>query len=211
MTAEYSVERWLEENASKPPAAPDTLHPADEFPLKTWSNPPSLSDSDSESDNDNDSDDDRLQVPRANIASLVHPPTPDIMGEQPAHTHARRRSTSLAGAPGPSQKDTKKHTRQRSDHILEEEGASGSDSEGSEKTDSDDLELDDMSADGLEDDEETGLTGGDRRRRRRRKRKNTMLDQRIVPETKLTKEEEEAANQTLIRSLVINAILIGLW
>ncbi|KAF1963504.1 TPT-domain-containing protein [Byssothecium circinans] len=200
-----AVVRWLENTHTS-----SILQPADEFPLRTLSNPPSPNtDSDRDSDNGGHG-----HGPRVNIASLVHPPTPDIMDDQPAiASHARRRSSSLAGASVPQQKDSKKHRRQRSGHsnIQEEEGASDSDSGSSEKTDSDDFELDDMSADGLEDDEETGLTGRDRRRRRRRKRRNTLLDQRIVPEVKLTKEEEKTANQTLVRSLMINAILIGLW
>lgn len=206
-----SVVRWLEENASKPPAAPDSLHPADVFPLTTISNPPSSTDSHIDRDED---DGNGPLVPRVNIATLVHPP--NIMGDQLAATNARRRSSSLAGAsgPGPLRTDSKKHRRARSDHILEEGEDRSSDSErsdGSEKTDSDDLELDDMSGDGLEDDEETGLTGRDRRRRRRRKRRNTLLDQRIVPEVKLTKEEEKLADQNMLHSMLINAVLIGLW
>jgi hypothetical protein len=138
------------------------------------------------------------------------------MDEQPATNHARRRSSSLAGAPGTSNKDPQKHRRHRSGQILEEgEDASTSDDEHSDssgRTDSTDLELDDMrSNDGLEDDEETGLTGSDRRRRRRRKRRNTRLDQRIVEDVRFTKDEEKMANQTLIHSMLINTLLIGLW
>ncbi|KAJ4303474.1 hypothetical protein N0V90_002369 [Kalmusia sp. IMI 367209] len=210
MTAE-SVVRWLEGHASKPPAHPDALlHPADVFPLATLSNPPSSTAS------DRDSDDGARHAPR-NVASLVRPPTPDfreIMEDQATANHARRRSSSLAGASGPSQQAPRKHRRRKSDHILEEgEASSDSDhSDSSGRTDSDDLELDNMSADGLQDDEETGLTGRDRRRRRRRKRRNTLLDQRIVPqEVRFSKEEEKIANQNLIHSMLINALLIGLW
>jgi solute carrier family 35 protein C2 len=205
------VVRWLEENASKPPTAPDSLHPADAFPLTTISNPPSSTDSHTDRDGD---DGTGPLVPRVNIAALVQPP--NIMGDQPVANNARRRSSSLAGAsaPGPPRTDPKKHRRRRSDHIAEEGEDISSDSErsdGSEKTESDDLELDDMSGDGLEDDEETGLTGRDRRRRRRRKRRNTLLDQRIVPEVKLTKEEEKLADQNMLHTMLINAALIGLW
>ncbi|CAI6334568.1 unnamed protein product [Periconia digitata] len=188
-----------------PLALPNTSHPTHDFPLKTFFNPPSSSNSDSDSECVRD-------PPRANFA-IVRPSIHISMDDNKPVTHTRRRSTStsLVGTSGPSKdkKDTKKHGKPQSDNIPEEQGAS--DSESTDKTDSDDLELDDMSADGLEDDEETGLTGRDRRRRRRRKRKNTLLDQRIIPDGKLTKEEEKAANQTLIRSMVINAVLIGLW
>ncbi|KAJ4347157.1 uncharacterized protein N0V89_011095 [Didymosphaeria variabile] len=200
------VVRWLE--GSKAPARPDSLlHPADVFPLATISNPPSSTDPDA------DSDDGARHAPR-NIASLVHPPTPKIMEDQATANHARRRSSSLAGASAPSQHADRKHRRRKSesDNILEEGEDRGSDSDSSGRTDSDDLELDDMSADGLQDDEETGLTGRDRRRRRRRKRRNTLLENRVVPEEpKFTKEEEKIANQTMIQSMLINALLIGLW
>lgn len=209
MTAE-SVVRWLEENASKPPVAPDALHPADAFPLATLSNPPSSTDSHLDSLDDEPGDEHGPLVPRVDIAALVHPP--NIMGDPPVTSHARRRSSSLVGAAAPNRVDKKKHRADRSDHILEEDHASDSDgSDTSGKTESDDLELDDMSGDGLEDDEETGLTGRDRRRRRRRKRRNTLLDQRIVPEVKLTKEEAKLADKNMIRSMLINAVLIGLW
>jgi len=202
MTAESSVARWLEGHASKPPVAPDSLHPADEFPLATFSNPPSSTDSEIDADD-------------IDIASLVHPPAPRIMDDQVTANQARRRSSSLAGASGPSRKDSRKHRRRRSDNILEEGDVNSSDSEHSDssgRTESDNLELDDMSADGLEDDEETGLTGRDRRRRRRRKKRNTLLDQRIVPQgIQITKEEEKIANQNMIHSMLINAVLIGLW
>jgi solute carrier family 35 protein C2 len=211
MTAD-SVVRWLEDTASKP-AVPDSLHPADAFPLTTFSKPPLSTDSYVDSAGNSD-DGIGPHVPCANIASLVHPP--NIMGDQSTANHARRRSSSLAGASGPApvRTDPKKQRRRRSDHILEEGEDRSSDSERSDdsgNSESDDLELDDMSGDGLEDDEETGLTGRDRRRRRRRKRKNTLLDQRIVPEVKLTKEEEKLADQNMLRSMLINAVLIGLW
>jgi solute carrier family 35 protein C2 len=129
-------------------------------------------------------------------------------------TAARRRSSSLAGATLPTKTDLKKHRRRRSDHIVEEgeeylSDADRSDSES--RSDSEDLELDNMSTDGLEDDEETGLTKRDRRRRRRRKRRNTLLDQRIVPGDTYTKEEKKIADQHLIKSMLVNGVLIGLW
>ncbi|PSN64303.1 TPT-domain-containing protein [Corynespora cassiicola Philippines] len=212
--ADTVVSRWLEQqHSSNTPVPPDSLHPADAFPLATLSNPPSSSGSDL----DSYASDGRPKHPTraADVAQLVHPPSPGIMDEQPATNHARRRSSSLAGAsvPPPHQ-SKKKHRRRRSDNIIEEGEDRSSDSDHSDssaQTDSTDFELDDMSNDGLEDDEETGLTGRDRRRRRRRKRRNTLLDQRVVSDVKFTKEEEKAANQTLFQSLAINAILIGLW
>ena len=213
MASEYTVSRWLQDQGQKSPALPDSLHPADEFPLRTLSNPPSSS---SDSDIESEYDGGRLGPSRgAYVAKLVHPPTPS-MEETPGITHARRRSSSFAGAPGTSRKDRKKQ-RRRSGHDILEEGddyseSDGDHSDGSDKTESTDLELDEMrSSDGLEDDEETGLTGRDRRRRRRRKRRNTRLDQRIVEDVTYTKEERKLANQTMMHDILINGVLIGLW
>jgi solute carrier family 35 protein C2 len=210
--SDSAISRWLAAQNNAPPAP--LLSPGNEFPLRTLPSLPSdssLSDVDSE---------DGIPVTRpADIAKLVHPPVPTIMeNEQAALNHARRRSSSLAGASVPPKTGPQKHRRRRSDHIAEEgeedeehsSDAERSDSES--RSDSTDLELDDMSGDGLEDDEETGLTKRDRRRRRRRKRRNTLLDQRIVPTVDTyTKEEKKLADQNLLRSMTINGVLIGLW
>jgi solute carrier family 35, member C2 len=195
MTAD-TVVRWLEEHAGTPPDS--LLHPADVFPLATISNPSTDSDIDSDGDG-----------PPVNIAALVHPP--HVMGDLPTTNNARRRSSSLVGASVPSRSGSRRHRKRPSDNILEEgeDTQSESDSD-SYTTESDSLELDSMSGDGLEDDEETGLTGRDRRRRRRRKRRNTLLDQRIVQEVELPKAEK-LANRNLTQSMLINAALIGLW
>lgn len=76
---------------------------------------------------------------------------------------------------------------------------------------SEDVELDDLSEDGLQDDEETGLTGKDKGRRKRKKRRNTLLDQRVVGDVKITDEEKKEADQNVVRNLLVNGLLIGLW
>ncbi|KAF2274633.1 TPT-domain-containing protein [Westerdykella ornata] len=189
------------------PASPELL--ADEFPLATLPSPPGSS---SLSLSDIASVDGRFHpTSAADVAGLVHPPTPS-MEEFPPTNNARRRSSSLAGPPGAAAKSSKAHRRHHSAHIPEEtEGGSASDDESSEKTDSD-LDPDDMrSSDGMEDDEETGLTGKDRRRRRRKKRRATLLDQRVAPSVHYTKEEEKMANKSLIKTIAIDALLICLW
>lgn len=207
MTESSSViTRWLQLQDSTAPHDP-LLSPGNEFPLRTL---PSLPSDSSLSEIDSD---EGLGVPRhTHAARRLHPPTPTMTDEQSA---ARRRSSSLAGAALPPVKDVQKHKQRRpADHIPEEgqEYSSGADrSDSDSPSDSTDLQLDDMSGDGLEDDEETGLTKGDRRRRRRRKRRNTLLDQRIVPEDTYTKEEKKMADQTLLRSMMINGVLICLW
>lgn len=85
-------------------------------------------------------------------------------------------------------------------------------SDGSDMTSSEDFELDDIASDdGLEDDEETGLTGTDRQKRRRKKRKNTHLDQRIVPGSDIQREEDRLANKTFWSAILLNALFIALW
>lgn len=69
---------------------------------------------------------------------------------------------------------------------------------------------DSFSDEDLHDDEEAGLTAGDKRRKQRQKRRNTQLDQRVVRE-RITTEEKKEADQTVARKLVVNGVLIGLW
>lgn len=74
----------------------------------------------------------------------------------------------------------------------------------------DDDASDTLSDEDLHDDEETGLTGGDKRRKQRKKRKNTQLDQRVARE-RITTEEKKEADQTVARRLTVNGVLILLW
>jgi solute carrier family 35 protein C2 len=72
--------------------------------------------------------------------------------------------------------------------------------------------MEDLTEDeGLQDDEETGLTGNDKERRRGRRRRNTLLDQRIASEVKITPEEKKEADQHVVKKILINGLLIGLW
>lgn len=70
----------------------------------------------------------------------------------------------------------------------------------------------DFSDEDLHDDEEAGLTGSDRRRKRKKRARNTQLDQRIVREREIiTTEEIKEADKSVIKRLLINLALIGLW
>ncbi|KAF7197494.1 putative transporter C22E12.01 [Pseudocercospora fuligena] len=68
-------------------------------------------------------------------------------------------------------------------------------------------------AEDLTDDEETGLTQTERKKRRRRKRQDAEPANRIAGDKSLQAAEEEKgiAKATMIRRLVINGLLIGLW
>jgi hypothetical protein len=109
--------------------------------------------------------------------------------------HARRMSKS------PTKKDDIQEEPKVTDGLLE----------GDSKSSSDEVGLDNMSDDGLQDDEETGLTGKAKGRRKNKRRRNTLLDQRIAGDVKITAEEKKEADQNVVRKSVINGILIGLW
>jgi solute carrier family 35 protein C2 len=85
-------------------------------------------------------------------------------------------------------------------------------SDGSDMTSSDDFELDDIvSENGLEDDEETGLTSQDRQKRRKRKRRGTLLNERVAPGADTREEELRLANSSFWSAVIMNSVLIGLW
>lgn len=85
-------------------------------------------------------------------------------------------------------------------------------SDGSDMTSSDDFEMDDIASDdGLEDDEETGLTSTDRQKRRRRKRRGTMLDERVVSGSDTRLEEKRLANRSFWSAFIMNGVFILLW
>ncbi|KAL3419124.1 triose-phosphate transporter [Phlyctema vagabunda] len=131
--------------------------------------------------------------------------------------HRRRRSSLMNNLePGSKAKRTARSPSMLSRGIKEEEGKpSHSQQRGSDedsKSTSEDLELEDLSEDdGLQDDEETGLTGRDRSKRKRRRRKNTQLDQRVAGDVKISAEEKKEADKNVVKNSIINGLLIVLW
>lgn len=69
---------------------------------------------------------------------------------------------------------------------------------------------DSVSDEDLHSDEEAGLTEQDRRRKEKKRRRNTRLDNRIIREN-ITQEERREADQNVVKNLLINGSLIGLW
>jgi len=134
-----------------------------------------------------------------------------IMTEDESQTPAhRRRSGSMmmqvAGSRDGKGRQMPYYTRDEGqDGISEEPDAwpSGSDRE-MEDSRSDD--------EGVEDDEETGLTHTERKKRRRRKQKKQQrLDERIVGDGDGRSPEERLAAASMFRDTIINVLLIGLW
>ncbi|MCJ1281717.1 Triose-phosphate Transporter [Xylographa opegraphella] len=64
---------------------------------------------------------------------------------------------------------------------------------------------------GLTDDEEAGLTRVDKGKRWRRKRRHTLLNERIAGGAGTSKQERKVADLNVLKSSLINAVLIGSW
>ena len=96
---------------------------------------------------------------------------------------------------------------------IQEEPKLGERGTDEELSTSEDVELEDLSEEeeGLQDDEETGLTGKDKGRRKDRRRRNTLMDQRIAGEPQITAEEKKEADQNVLKRGFVNGVLIGLW
>jgi len=87
-----------------------------------------------------------------------------------------------------------------------EDGQEASMSEGEEH------EMDDLASDaGSEADEETGLTAKESRKYLQKQRQSVALDTRIADNTTITKEAKKIADQHVLKDLLANAFLIGLW
>ncbi|SPN96818.1 related to vanadate resistance protein Gog5p, member of the triose phosphate translocater family [Cephalotrichum gorgonifer] len=144
----------------------------------------------------------------------------DIEMESVTRGHRRRRSSILNPIVAPTRARARSVSQaiplQDEVKIIEEgdgdEGYSGSGSGGGGGGSSGATDFSEGSAsdDDLHDDEETGLTRKERERRRQRKARNTLLDQRIAPE-KAPADEKGDAHDSMVKTLLINAGLIGLW
>ncbi|TVY84209.1 putative transporter [Lachnellula suecica] len=175
------------------------------FPRPTLTRIPSASSLSARSSDD-------LCAPDAAAALAgIHPP--DLSMQPEPSGHRRRRSSLMNNLDGSSKGKTRRTSRSptKRNDILEEPKTGDVADDDDSKTASEDVELDDLSDDGLQDDEETGLTGKDKGRRRQKRRRNTLLDQRIAGDIKITDEEKKEADQNVFKKSLVNGILIGLW
>jgi hypothetical protein len=97
----------------------------------------------------------------------------------------------------------RKYQRQDTGSLQDE---SGSGDDPGSMSESEEHEMDDMRS---EIDEETGLTAEEQQKHFERKRQHDDLDARIAGEGKLA--QSDSADKLVIRNLLINAALIGLW
>lgn len=160
---------------------------------------------------------------------LAHFGTAEDLAMEPETAGHRRRRSSLINPLQPPATETEssrpgarapQHGRRpvrsprKSSRTRATEG-SKADHPGSDDESSADVELASLSEEdeGLQDDEETGLTAGERKKRTRRKRRNTLMDQRVVPtgDVNITAAERKEADQSVIKRSLINGGLILLW
>ncbi|KAF7717746.1 Nucleotide-sugar transporter family protein [Penicillium ucsense] len=146
------------------------------------------------------------------------------MGLSPAGTgHHRRRSSVLTGAsrsihPGPSDRrdeSLRPHGDAGPNKLDEQEHLMAEDTDTSELSASalETQELDEMSSNDDQYDEETGLTASQKRQRRRRRRQRRKLDARIadVKSSRFGLPSLGLTDRTVARKLFVNAGLILLW
>lgn len=138
-------------------------------------------------------------------------------GDDPIEMNAfsRRRNSSKPSPDAPSATSLSKP------HDDDDTAAAGgwSDDDADFSNDDDDIGIDApkntaaQAAMNLQSDEETGLTASQRARRRARRDSNARLDRRIGGSggAALSEEEKRQADQTVMRRLGVNGVLILLW
>ncbi|ATY63382.1 nucleotide-sugar transporter, putative [Cordyceps militaris] len=132
----------------------------------------------------------------------------------PMASHRRRKSSLMnpAGAGSDRTSPHSLHTRRPSGSFPGHNGErTPAPAPGPAPVDGDDWSLESFSDDDVHDDEELGLTAQDRTRKQKQRRRLTRLDQRIAKEKNLSVDEQQLADRSVIRRLLINGGLILLW
>ncbi|KAJ2903181.1 TPT-domain-containing protein [Zalerion maritima] len=134
------------------------------------------------------------------------------------HSHRRRRSSLMndvlpghSGSNGRNRGNSIRHGSPPKSKISEEADEDGFVETTTPKREDSDDGLSDFSDADLNDDEETGLTKRERSKRRKRRLRNAQLDQRIARGERISPDEKKEADTTVVRRLVVNGGLIGLW
>jgi solute carrier family 35 protein C2 len=111
---------------------------------------------------------------------------------------------------GDPRRKSKHHTTNA--HSENKRSSESEDGSGGSMSASEVLEMDDLASDaGSEADEETGLTVKESRKFLQTQRQSVPLDARIAGNTTITKEAKKLADQHVLKDLLVNAMLIGLW
>ncbi|KAL8930777.1 MAG: hypothetical protein Q9208_000318 [Pyrenodesmia sp. 3 TL-2023] len=190
----------------------DRRYPPDQFPAPTLSNPSSLSTISSHGS----------ERSALDAAAHVHPPTPDMDGED---GYVRRRPLLMDSEDLPSgtRSDKRSRSRRHRRKVSQAPGEgehkhvvySSDDGHGSDfstLSTSEDVEMERMPSDeGLTDDEEAGLTKKDKRKRKRRKTLNTKMDERVAGSLGVSASRWSLADRNVIKASLVNAMLIASW
>jgi solute carrier family 35 protein C2 len=137
-----------------------------------------------------------------------------------AGTHHRRRSSMLAGTGRASQpvfterRDESHRLHDGGIHTREEQEplTAGGDTDASDiSSAAESLELDPMTSDDDQYDEETGLTTRQKRQRRRRRKQRRKLDARIADVKGHGSIREILSDRNIVKRLLINGGLILMW
>jgi solute carrier family 35 protein C2 len=154
---------------------------------------------------------DDIHAPDA-AAALSGIRAPDRNMSQPSG-HRRRRSSIMSNLESSSRAKPRQASASptKKEPIAEEPKVTDGLLDEDSKSTSEDLEMDNFTDDGIQDDEETGLTGNHKGKRKEKKRRNTLLDHRIAGDSKISDEEKKLADQNVFRAGIVNAILIALW
>ncbi|ETI28617.1 hypothetical protein G647_01068 [Cladophialophora carrionii CBS 160.54] len=136
--------------------------------------------------------------------------------DTPSYTDRVSRPSSAA-PPAPADENilvlnSRRKYRRRGTGSVSESKSEGSEDEAGSMSESEEHELGllDSDVDG-DADAETGLSPHDRRRYIKRKRRRDGLDARIAGAAGISKDEAREADKNVLRNLIINAVLIGLW
>ena len=148
---------------------------------------------------------DKTTTPRETIAPFSAGAAEEIEME-PVQGHRRRKSSLMNPISATGMQNGRS---QASPTVPEVPGELGSEGEPSNAAPRD--SFGDSSDEDLHDDEEMGLTGNDRSRKQKKRRRNTLLDNRIAREKNLSADERREADRSVVRNLVVNGVLIGLW
>ena len=188
-------------------------HPADHFHLPT-TNSPQLSSSSGSSldsqlskllahgDSSTPPDMDTAGDARRRKALLMKHANGSIADTLQTKSNPRRQRRKATS--GSRDLSGRKHTTHSSDD--------GESSDFSSRTASDDVELKSISSDlDLTEDEEAGLAKKDRGRRKRRRKRNTLLKDRVIGVSSVSKQEHDSADRSVVKALSINALLIASW
>lgn len=210
---EYNTNQFKLENLRSTPSRPTI--PYAQFPRPTLLDPEASFDdgqrrSQSEDDDDNEDSDADADAATASTGSFQS--DSDAEMESGAGSQHRRRRSNYKIQTGSA---TSKNSLVRQDGVPEEVSWSQDDEPWSDeeaKSNSDNQDPNNVSDDDdLQVDEEAALTGNARGKQRRKRRRNQHMDQRIVNDAEITKEEKKEADQNVLKSMLIDGLFIALW